>query len=487
MNKPPRKSLKSQEMLSLLSLAADEATPCEKLFELANASQLVIARIVAANASISPDVVAALQLRKDPKINRALAANPATPMAILQELGMQYTSEFVHNPIFKMEQISDPWFLTHLPSGLIKKILTHESTPESILLWTCEHRDDFNFDEDDTVEEWLISSRRSLRVIYSELSADVRHRIAQREHLPQEIVSALAADQDVRVRRAVARRHDLSTTVVQQLSNDADAVVRKIFLPRVLSWAIPLEEKPNESVVTNSDFRDRIIATGLPWRVRDIGTNIEMLLIPPGRFMMGASPYDLEAESIEKTAHEVLISNAFYLGRTPVTQAQWQAKRGSNPSHFIGRDDCPSRPVEKVSWNMIHVFNTVTGLRFPTEAEWEYACRAGSSTPRYGVLNEIAWNRVNSVNRTHAVARKLPNALGLYDMLGNVWEWCQDFYALYPTASLVNPRGTMKGAHRLLRGGSWGGGSHHCSASRRGNFAPDGIRNGIGFRAARTP
>ena len=203
--------------------------------------------------------------------------------------------------------------------------------------------------------------------------------------------------------------------------------------------------------------------------------------------MMGASPDDLEANSYEKPAHEVLISNAFYLGRTPVTQAQWQAKRGSNPSHFIGRDDCPSRPVEKVSWNMIHVFNTVTGLRFPTEAEWEYACRAGSSTPRYGVLNEIAWNRVNSVNRTHAVARKLPNALGLYDMLGNVWEWCQDFYALYPTASLVNPRGTMKGAHRLLRGGSWGGGSHHCSASRRGNFAPDGIRNGIGFRAARTP
>ena len=202
---------------------------------------------------------------------------------------------------------------------------------------------------------------------------------------------------------------------------------------------------------------------------------------------MGASPYDLEAELIEKTAHEVLISNAFYLGRTPVTQAQWQAKRGSNPSHFIGRVDCPSRPVEKVSWNMIHVFNTVTGLRFPTEAEWEYACRAGSSTPRYGVLNEISWNLINSFKRTHAVARKLPNALGLYDMLGNVWEWCQDFYALYPTASLVNPRGTMKGAHRLLRGGSWGGGSQQCSASRRGNYAPDGIRNGIGFRAARTP
>ena len=202
---------------------------------------------------------------------------------------------------------------------------------------------------------------------------------------------------------------------------------------------------------------------------------------------MGASPYDLEAESIEKTAHEVLISNAFYLGRTPVTQAQWQAKRGSNPSHFIGRDDCPSRPVEKVSWNMIHVFNTVTGLRFPTEAEWEYACRAGSSTPRYGVLNEIAWIRVNSVNRTHAVARKLPNALGLYDMLGNVWEWCKDFVSLYPIASMVNPTGPMTGKFRLLRGGGWSENSGYPRASQRAADPPGSLGDQAGFRAVRTP
>gem|GEM_PF-2578271 len=523
----------------MLSLAADEATPCEKLFELATSSQLVIARIVAANASISPDVVAALQLRKDPKVNRALAANPATPMAILQELGMQYTSEFVHNPIFKMEQISDPWFLTHLPSGLLKKILTHESTPESILLWACEHRGDFDFAEDDTVEEWLISSPRSLRVIYSELSAyirpriaqrenlpqeivcalaadedvnvrrtvagrhdlpttavqqlskdvdkDVRQFIAQREHLPQDIVCALAADQDVGVRRTVAGRHDLPTTVVQQLSNDADAVVRNIFLPRDFSWAIVLEEKPDESVVTNSDFRDRIIATGLPWRVRDIGTNIEMLLIPPGRFMMGASPDDLKAGSDEKPAHEVLISKAFYLGRTPVTQAQWQTTMGSNPSRFCGETDSPSRPVERVSWDMIQEFNTLTGLRLPTEAEWEYACRAGWSTPRYGVLNDIAWYSDNSGAETHPVATKLPNALGLYDMLGNVWEWCQDFYANYPIASMVNPTGPMTVTVRLLRGGVWNNSSVSCRASQRGCGSPGVIRHVIGFRVVRTP
>ena len=472
-------------MLSSLSLAADEATPCEKLFELATSSQVVIARIVAENASISPDVVAALQLRKDPKINRALAANPATPMAILQKLGVRYTSEFVHNPIFKMEQISDPLFLTHLQARLLKKILTHESTPESILLWACEHRGDFDFARYYTVEEWLISSRRSMLVVCSELSANIRREIAQREYLPQEIVCALAADQDVGVRRMVAGRHDLPTTVVQQLSNDADPVVRKIFLPRDLSWAIVLEDKPDESVVTNSDFRDRIIATGLPWRVRDIGTNIEMLLMPPGRFMMGASPDDLEAESDEKPAHEVLISKAFYLGRTPVTQAQWQAKRGSNPSHFSWRYDSPSRPVEKVSWNMIQEFNTLTGLRLPTEAEWEYACRAGDEASRYGVLNDIAWYGDNSGGETHAVATKLPNALGLYDMLGNVMQWCQDFYDNYPTASMVNPTGPMTGDFRLQRGGSWDNVSNVCRGSQRVYDSPSSAYIKVGFRAVR--
>ena len=625
MNKPPRKSLKSQEMLSLLSLAADEATPCEKLFELANASQVVIARIVAANASISPDVVAALQLRKDSKINRALAANPATPMAILQELGMQYSSEFVHNPIFKMEQISDPLFLTHLPARLLEKILTHESTPESILLWACEHRGDFDFAKYDTVEEWLISSPRSMMVVCSKLpnrirlqiaqrehlpqeivcalaadedanvrlavagrhdlwepvlrqlsndaDAGIRQRIGQREHLPQEIVCALGTDEDVNVRRTIARRHDLWEPVVRQLSNDSDAGIRKqiaqrarlsqeivfalatdqdvsvrlevawrhdlpdpvlgelsndrdagiririaqrdhlpqeivyglaadhdvsvrqavvcrtvqAYLARDLSWAIVLEKKPNESVVTDSDFRDRIIATGLPWRVRDIGTNIEMLLMPPGRFMMGASPDDLEATSDEKPAHEVLISKAFYLGRTPVTQAQWQAKTASNPSHFIGRYESPSRPVEQVSWNMIRDFNTATGLRLPTEAEWEYSCRGGTATPRYGVLNDIAWNRDNSVFVTHSVATKLPNALGLYDTIGNVWEWCQDFFGDYTKARMIDPSGSIKPADHVARGGFWFSNSCECRASMRFYCWPSCICCDLGFRVARNP
>ncbi len=251
------------------------------------------------------------------------------------------------------------------------------------------------------------------------------------------------------------------------------------------SWREVIENDPDESVVTNHYFRERIIATRLPWRVRDKGTNIEMLLIPPGRFMMGASPDDSKAQPDEKPVHEVLISNAFYLGRTPVTQAQWRHSAKNpykTPSHHGG---VPSRPVENVSWDMIKDFNSATGFRLPTEAEWEYACRAGSSTPLYGVLNEIAWYKDNSDGQTHAVATKLPNALGLYDMIGNVWEWCEDFFGNYSTANMVNPTGPMSGEERLLRGGYVG--SIHCSASRRLARSSYSHTAYNGFRAVRTP
>ena len=145
------------------------------------------------------------------------------------------------------------------------------------------------------------------------------------------------------------------------------------------------------------------------------------------------------------------------MGKTEVTQAQWTAKMGSNPSAFSGFSDSPSRPVEQVSWNMIQGFNSATGLRLPTEAEWECACRAGTTTARYGVMNDIAWYLSNSRGTTHAVATKLPNALGLYDTIGNVWEWCQDWYgsAYYASSPSTNPSGPTTGTNRSLRGAAW--------------------------------
>ena len=259
--------------------------------------------------------------------------------------------------------------------------------------------------------------------------------------------------------------------------------------PPILPWATVLEQNVNPAVVTDATLRNAITATGLPWRVRDNGTNIEMLLVPGGTFMMGCSPGDAECYESENPAHQVTLTNAFYLSKTEVTQAQWQAKMESNPSSFQGQSDSPSRPVENVSWIMAQGFNTATGFRLPTEAEWEYACRAGTTTARYGLENNISWNLFNSGSVSHAVATKLPNALGLYDTLGNVWEWCQDWYGdmYYASSPSENPTGPTAGTYRVLHGGGLLAGSNSTRASVRGWNIPSNVQNVYGFRVARNP
>jgi len=265
----------------------------------------------------------------------------------------------------------------------------------------------------------------------------------------------------------------------------------------VLEWDV------DPVVVTDVTLRDAITATGLPWRVKDTGTNIEMLLIPAGSFTMGCTPsLQYSCYSSESPLHTVTLTNAFYLGRYEVTQAQWQAQMGSNPSYFQGASypDAASRPVERVSWNMITGFNTATGLRLPTEAEWEYAYRAqlGTSVTRWAfhnntnddsLLGNIAWYSSNSGSQTHAVGGKTANALGLHDMSGNIWEWVNDWYdsTYYSSSPATNPAGPASGTHRVLRGGSWVGNSNVCRGSRRNNNAPDSPIYIIGFRSARTP
>ena len=255
----------------------------------------------------------------------------------------------------------------------------------------------------------------------------------------------------------------------------------------VPSWATLLEAAPDPAVVTDANLRAAIVASGFAWRIRDNSSNIEMLLVPAGTFTMGCSPGDTECYRDESPAHQVTLTNAFYMGKTEVTQAQWQAKMGSNPSSYSGFSDSPSRPVERVSWNMIQGFNTATGLRLPTEAEWEFACRAGTTTARYGVLNDIAWNSLNTAPTTNAVATKLPNALGIYDMLGNVCEWCQDFYGPYSSESVTNPTGPATGSTRALRGGAWRGNPSFCRASQRGAYGTDVADLAFGFRVVRNP
>ena len=264
-----------------------------------------------------------------------------------------------------------------------------------------------------------------------------------------------------------------------------------------LSWATVLEALPNAAVVPDAAVRANIVASGFPWRVLDTGTGIEMLLIPAGTFNMGCSASNSYSCYGDETNHQVTLSKAFYLGKTEVTQAQWQAKMGSNPSYFGGN---PNNPVETVSWNDIVGFNTATGLRLPSEAEWEYACRGGTTTafhsmPGYpngtnddSLLGNIAWYQSNnSPNGTKSVAGKAVNAFGMYDMSGNVAEWCNDWYGSYAAGNVTDPAGPSSGSYRVLRGGSWDDLSVDCRSSNRHYFVPVGRSFNIGFRVARTP
>jgi len=262
---------------------------------------------------------------------------------------------------------------------------------------------------------------------------------------------------------------------------------------RVPLWATLLEADPNPAVVTNPELRAAISATGLAWRVRHTLSNIEMLLVPGGTFMMGCSsnPEDAECNSDEKPAHQVNLTNPFYIGKTEVTQAQWTAIMANNPSYVQGS----LHPVEQVSWDMIQVFNSCTGLRLPTEAEWEFACRAGTTASRYALpLNSIAWwgwgqPGGNAGSSTHPVGQKLANALGLHDTLGNVWEWCQDWYGsnYYATSPITNPTGPGTGTVRLFRGGCWRCYSSNSRASQRYTYPSSTVDKDIGFRAAKNP
>ena len=252
----------------------------------------------------------------------------------------------------------------------------------------------------------------------------------------------------------------------------------------VPAWATLLEAVPDPAVVTDANLRAAIVASGFAWRIKDTSSNIEMLLVPAGTFTMGCSPGDAECGSDESPAHQVTLTNAFYMGKTEVTQAQWTAKMGSNPSYFSGSSDSPSRPVEQVSWDTIQNFNSATGLRLPTEAEWEFACRAGTTTARYGVLNDIAWCSENSGGQSHQVAGKLPNALGLYDTLGNVIEWTSDWVGAYTAEAQTNPTGPLSGTLPICCGGNW---LYLCNESRASQRVYAQPSNHGGIRVARNP
>lgn len=200
--------------------------------------------------------------------------------------------------------------------------------------------------------------------------------------------------------------------------------------------------------------------------------------VPPGTFLMGGS--DSEAIVWEKPAHQVTISKGFWIGQTPVTQEAFERVRGYNPSHFKG----PKLPVENVDWHEAQRYCEAVAMRLPTEAEWEYAARAGNTASRYGLLDEIAWFFDNNEHKTHAVAGKQPNAWGLYDTLGNVAEWVADWYADYTPDKATDPQGPPSGTRRALRGGSFVDVDSYVRVSVRNYYLPEKHFTNVGFRCA---
>jgi formylglycine-generating enzyme required for sulfatase activity len=257
---------------------------------------------------------------------------------------------------------------------------------------------------------------------------------------------------------------------------------------------------------------------------------MKLVLIPSGKFTMG-SPEKEEGHFDNEVEHEVTITRPFYLGKYPVTQGEYEKVMGTNPSWFSptggGKDKVKDRdtgrfPVETVSWYEAAAFcnrlsqkegipeaewcylpngqgeyaegmrlapdyRTRRGYRLPTEAEWEYACRAGTRTAyHFGddpkQLGDYAWFNGNSGWRTHRVGQKKPNAWGLFDMHGNVWQWCQDWYGPYDLDKRTDPEGPKTGERRVLRGGSWYDGPRICRAALRYHSAPGYRVNAIVFR-----
>lgn len=266
---------------------------------------------------------------------------------------------------------------------------------------------------------------------------------------------------------------------------------------------VELAKESDTAVKEYADTLEPAVAAAEPAFTDDTftvdGVTFKMIAVEGGTFQMGATAEQENPESDETPVHSVTLSD-YYIGETEVTQALWEAVMGSNPSTFKGAD----RPVENVSWDDCQTFiqklNAETGrnFRLPTEAEWEFAARGGSNSRGYKYsgsnnLRGVAWfgqsdghtyDNGNSSEQTHAVATKSPNELGLYDMSGNVWEWCQDYSGDYSSGSQTNPEGPSSGSYRVCRGGSWGNDAGYCRVSDRDSYFPSDSDNFLGLRLA---
>lgn len=247
------------------------------------------------------------------------------------------------------------------------------------------------------------------------------------------------------------------------------------------------KQEVDEATIVNIENKRPIAKKDKTFTVR--GVTFKMIYVEGGTFTMGATPEQgSDVAHWEKLTHKVTLSD-YYIGETVVTQALWQAVMGNNPSSFKGEN----LPVENISWHdckeFISKLNSLTGknFRMPTEAEWEYAARGGSKSRGYKYsgsnrLGNVAWYTDNSGDETHRVGKKSPNELGLYDMSGNVMEWCSDWYGDYSSAEQTNPKGPDSGTSRVCRGGSWFFNARICRCSYRRSYDPGYLSTDLGLR-----
>ena len=286
--------------------------------------------------------------------------------------------------------------------------------------------------------------------------------------------SSAPSNLQITLSKEVASASQSSPTALPQLAQTQQPVAQT----QSVSSTASLSTSGASSNMVGSSTSGSVIT--IP--VKD-GISIEMVKVEAGSFDMGATSEMENPYEDEKPVHRVTLTNNYYVGKYEVIQALWQAVMGSNPSKFKGAD----LPVEQVSWNdcqdFVSKLNAMTGKRFrlPTEAEWEYAARGGKKSRGYqysgsNTLGDVAWYGDNSGSKTHAVGTKQPNELGIYDMTGNVWEWCQDWYDSYSSSPQTNPTGAASGSYRVYRGGSWYVSAGLCRTSCRNNGAP-GIRS----------
>ena len=231
--------------------------------------------------------------------------------------------------------------------------------------------------------------------------------------------------------------------------------------------------------------------------VENNGMNVSFKMMPveAGTFTMGATDEQENPDEDEKPAHLVTLTEDYYIGETEVTQELWEAVMGSNPSSSKGK----TLPVEQVAWvdcqQFINKLNELTGktFRLPTEAEWEYAARGGNKSKGYQYsgsnnIDAVAWYEENSRGgKFHPVKTKKANELGIYDMSGNVYEWCQDRFDRYSSSSQTNPTGPAAGSERVFRGGGWGSQTKYCRLSFRNYQSPGTIRDDLGLRLVLVP